>query len=283
MRRKFFVGILIPITIMVTACTNIAVENSKDSESDVSTITVSLDGMNIDEEADIINNNEMVEDEVSDLKVITSEKEYSCEKCGNVVLKTQEEYIVISDSCSQYADDINNLIYQDLVSVSAEDIYGNSEDDCSIHDEEFATKYNTRVFGYDIIKDNLLTIDVSSEITVFAAPHPYLDERQYVYDLESGKKVEIEAFYGSSESDFKALIAEATHDYYIENTETQLQFASDINEDNVFDRAYENASFDNTRLFMKEDCVELAYIEDAIVPHGNGEIRIRITYDKFGA
>ena len=101
---------------------------------------------------------------------------------------------------------------------------------------------------------------------------------QYVFDLQTGKRMEMKDFYSGSEEDFKKLVAEKTKEDYLETNDGYKYFATDADE--AYDTAYEYVSLNGT-VFFKEDCVIYSFAPYDMGPFASGYIDIKLPIEEF--
>lgn len=227
--------------------------------------------------------------EINAFKYGTVEYDYSkvcCEKCGKPLVRAYQEYFVLSDEFSEYADEINNSIKENSVEDPAK-IFDYSDDDCSYHDQYTDTltdTYEKIVWNVDIIKDHYLTVDLSYYSMGVGAAHGYGAGYMLVYDLDTGKKMGISDFFDGTEEEFKKLMAEKTVEYFNSPEGEERNSHDDIGDDeSIYHNAYEQAGFDTTHLDFYEDHVTLVYYQYEIAYYAAGCFYIDIPYEDFHA
>lgn len=227
--------------------------------------------------------------EINAFKYGTVEYDYSkvcCEKCGKPLVRTYQEYFVLSDEFSEYADEINNSIKENSVEDPAK-IFDYSEDDCSYHEQHTDTltdTYDKIVYEVDIIKDHYLTVDLSYYSMGVGAAHGYGAGYMLVYDLETGKQMGISDFFDGSEEEFKKLMADKTVEYFNSSEGEERNDNNSVGTDeSIYQDAYEQAGFDTTHLEFYEDHVTLVYYQYEIACYAAGCFYIDIPYEDFHA
>ncbi|WP_022777935.1 hypothetical protein [Butyrivibrio sp. AE3009] len=208
-------------------------------------------------------------------------RDYFCLDCHRQIIDTFEEYVILDENEYTKAKEINKLIKKDMISERPDDIYDNSKDECGTNDGDNATYHYSKVKNVCLIDDHILAITVSAETDIHTAPHPWLSEKQFLYDMNTGERLDLQEYLGKDEEAFKKLVADATYDFYTKNPDAQHGFYG-CSEEDIHEKAYEYAGYDTTKLFLYPTHMELIYIDDGMVPHGHGEYVIYIPYGEIG-
>ncbi|MCR4756711.1 MAG: RsiV family protein [Butyrivibrio sp.] len=245
----------------------------------------------IDASSGDIHPTDCVYDEYSALKYGTVEYEapkYDCPNCGKTLMRTYQEYFVLSDEYSDHADEINQSIKENIIRYDVDKIFGDyDEDDCSWRGDYYSDvtdTYEQMTWNVDIIKDHYLTVDESYYSMGVGAAHGYGAGYMLVYDLDTGKKMGISDFFDGTEEEFKKLMAEKTVEYFNSTEGEERNSHDDIGDDeSIYHNAYEQAGFDTTHLEFYEDHVTLVYYQYEIAYYAAGCFYIDIPYEDFHA
>ncbi|SHN56183.1 Protein of unknown function [Butyrivibrio hungatei DSM 14810] len=232
-----------------------------------------------------------VYDEYNALKYGTVEYEapkYDCPNCGKTLMRTYQEYFVLSDEYSDHADEINKSIKENIIRYDVDKMFGDyDEDDCSLRGDYYSDvtdTYEQMTWNVDIIKDHYLTVDESYYSMGVGAAHGYGAGYMLVYDLDTGKKMGISDFFDGTEEEFKKLMAEKTVEYFNSPEGEERNSHDDIGDDeSIYHNAYEQAGFDTTHLEFYEDHVTLVYYQYEIAYYAAGCFYIDIPYEDFHA
>ena len=213
---------------------------------------------------------------------------YVCPKCGKLVGKCYEEYPVIDGRYSEHAEEINNSLKELLTAKTAKDLFASDDgddedDDCQWHDYEeglFDT-HESLVWDMHVINDRFLTVDITTYSMSVGGAHGYGTDYQLVYDLETGRNLKNRDIFKGSEEEFKTFIAEKTREYAENSDEDERGRFYSSDPDDIYNSAYENASFEDTNLQYHDDHVDLVYLQYEMGPYAAGVFYIEIPYEEF--
>ena len=224
--------------------------------------------------------------EVTPLKFGAVEYEgesYVCPKCGKLVGKSYQEYPVIDGGYSEHAEEINASLKELLTAQTAEDIFAPDDDHCDWHDYEeglFDT-HESLVWDMHIINNRFLTVEISTYTMAVGGAHGYGTDYQLVYDLQTGKNLKNRDIFKGSEEEFKTFIAQKTKEYAENSDEEERKRFYSSDPDDIYNSAYENASFENTNLQYYDDHLELVYLQYEMGAYASGVFYIDISYEDF--
>ncbi len=207
-----------------------------------------------------------------------------CPDCGTDLVCTYNEYLVLADSVTDYADTINDYLYENALGfVNAEntEISDSPCEDHKDHPEWYRITNDYYVSGVRKICGHFLTVDMSG-YWYGGGAHGYPYRDQYLFDLDTGEALTITDFYDGSETEFKTLIAEKTEEnFYSYDLEDygSPYFAS--NGGDVYEQAYEYSSLDSGTIDFTEDGIIYYYPPYDMGPYASGFIEIFIPYDEL--
>ncbi len=215
-------------------------------------------------------------------KISFDSKTENCPKCGVSLYKVYAESFALDSKYSDHADEINAFFedeFKGRLDISSGDsAMGDST--CEEHQEypeQYCETNEYYVEDVNILKGRYLTVDCSS-YWYGGGAHGMPGKDQYVFDLQTGKRMEMKDFYSGSEEDFKKLVAEKTKEDYLETNDGYKYFATDADE--AYDTAYEYVSLNGT-VFFKEDCVIYSFAPYDMGPFASGYIDIKLPIEEF--
>lgn len=231
-----------------------------------------------------------VEDDINAFKygeVESSSEEADCPYCGTTLFRYYAENFVLDDEFSANADKITDFFRNRrdkfFGSMEESDYAPVDDSDCEYHRE-----YPTQ----NCITDDLYVSDVEmlaggKYMTVSLSgywygggAHGYPNREQYLFDLESGEQIGIGDLYKGTEEEYKRIVAEATQEDFLSYTyENSPYFSNDSNE--VYNQAYDEASFDNPNIEFDEEGVTVFYPPYDMGSYAAGYIDITIPYDRL--
>ena len=116
-------------------------------------------------------------------------KEYTCDECGEVMCRSYEEVFVLNEGYSEYTEQINQLILEDLTIDGLPYIYNDYSAPCGSHSTEY-TEYYCMISDYSLVDSTrYLKIDVSYMTQLASAPAPWRDQESFYYDLQTGERI----------------------------------------------------------------------------------------------
>ena len=207
-----------------------------------------------------------------------------CDKCGTPLEKNYYEYFILDDSVSEYADNINETLYDSAVlSAATGDVIEDVGDaECAEHKEHpdwYLMTDSVNVSDVEIFSDKYLAVNTSG-YWYGGGAHGYPSRNQYLFDLTTGEILTIGDFYEGNDKDFKELIAEKTkedflsYDYY-----SSPYFAQD--EETVYNDAYEYAGLESGCVEFTEDGIVYYYPPYNMGPYASGFIEIFVSYEEL--
>ncbi len=204
-----------------------------------------------------------------------------CPYCGIDVYKGYNEAFILDGRYSDHADEINTFFEDDLKETMDRSDSEDISDDSSCEDhKEYPEQYCTTVESYvtdvNILKDRYLTVEYGS-YWYGGGAHGMPDKNQYIFDLQTGKQMEVKDFYKGTEEDFKKLVAEKTKEDYIKSNGYKY-FAE--NADEAYNTAYEYARIDSY-VFLEEDRVIYSFAPYDMGPFASGFIDIELPIEEF--
>lgn len=207
-----------------------------------------------------------------------------CPDCGTDLVCTYNEYLVLDDHVTNFADTINDYLYENALGFVTAENTEISDSPCEDH-KEHPTWYRITndyyVSGVHEICGHFLTVDMSG-YWYGGGAHGYPYRDQYLFDLDTGEALTITDFYEGSETEFKTLIAEKTEeDFYSYDLEDygSPYFASEGGD--VYEQAYEYASLDSGTIDFTEDGIIYYYPPYDMGPYASGFIEIFVPYDEL--
>ena len=215
-------------------------------------------------------------------KISFNSETKKCPKCGTNLYKVYAEFFTLDSKYSDHADEINTIIQDEfkgrLDRALEDSVMGEST--CEEHQEypeQYCETNEYYVEDVNILKDRYLTVDYSS-YWYGGGAHGMPGKEQYIFDLQTGKRMETKDFYSGSEEDFKKLVAEKTREDYLETQDGYKYFATDADE--AYNTAYEYVHLDGT-VFFKEDCVTYSFAPYDMGPFASGFIDIELPLEEF--
>lgn len=220
-------------------------------------------------------------------RVEGSSAEWKCPYCGTTLFKYYVENFVPDDECSPNADKIADFFMKKrdefLGSMEESDYAPTDESDCEYHLEYPVQNCITD----DLNVGNVEMLASGKYMTVSmygywygGGAHGYPSREQYLFDVQSGEQITIGDLYKGTEEEYKRIVAEATQEDFLTYTyENSPYFSSDSNE--VYNQAYEEASFDNPNIEFDEEGVTIFYPPYDMGAYASGYIDVKIPYERL--
>ncbi|WP_029233469.1 hypothetical protein [Butyrivibrio sp. VCB2006] len=212
-------------------------------------------------------------------------KSRNCPFCDIPIDNAYAEYYVPS------ADKVRNseLIASDLFDMAQTSInYGNPdaeeyihEDGCD-HDQEYSQMYNMTddevIDSVGIIDDRYFYVNYQG-YWYNGGAHGMPSKDQYLYDMDTGKRVSLTDFYTGTENELKAIVAQkvkedyesyafGTAPYWMENSKI------------AYEKAYEYSSL-NGCIFFGEDGIDYIFYPYDLGSYADGFKTYHITYQEL--
>jgi hypothetical protein len=212
---------------------------------------------------------------------------YECPYCGVPLYQKYAECMVIDSSISPKADVINAFLREKMEFFMEPDEalgFPNVVDDseCDYHKEspwQCRVTDDLNVGGVHLIGDHYMTVDMSG-YWYGGGAHGYPNRNQYLFDLNTGENLELTDFYTGTEEEFKKLVAEKTkEDFLSYSYDDSPYFSEDAGE--IYDQAYEEASFETSNIEFTEDGIILIYPPYDMGSYAAGYIEIFISYKEL--
>ena len=211
----------------------------------------------------------------------------TCPYCGTPLLKRYAECMVIDPSVSPKADVINAYLKEEMRAFVHDSEYGYAEglqddSECEYHKEspwQYCVTDDLNVAGVHLIGDHYMTVDMSG-YWYGGGAHGYPNRNQYLFDLNTGESQKLTDFYTGTEEEFKKLVAEKTkEDFLSYSYDDSPYFSEDAGE--IYDQAYEEASFETSNIEFTEDGIILIYPPYDMGSYAAGYIEVFISYKEL--
>ena len=149
-------------------------------------------------------------EEVRDLKFGHCMKhtyEATCKNCGNTFFTDTQEVVFLDDDFARGAEAINTMLMQAKLDKQYESSIPESYTECGQHPSEvggFFGNENT-IKDINVINDRYMTVDYI-ESSAIGGGAMFSHNRQEVYDLEEGDKLEFKDFFKGSNENFLTIV-----------------------------------------------------------------------------
>ncbi len=214
--------------------------------------------------------------------VIYDTQKDTCPYCGTTLCEDYVEAFVLDPSYSEHAEEINEVTKGalELTMEYYNEPHEYSEEDCDSHLES-PTMWDTTTSAYVqdvfIIDERYLAVNMSG-YWYGGGAHGYPTRNQYLFDLVTGEEKTLSDFYEGSEESFKELAARYTVDDFLNYNEDFSPYYFDNSEEEIYDRAYEEAGLTASYVEFTESGVFLVYPPYDMGPYSSGWIDIFIPY-----
>ena len=213
--------------------------------------------------------------------------EVKCADCGTVVEKDYGETFVLDGQYSANADKINESLKAYLVDdiLSKEKVVKVNSDICEEHQNTdydinpYLETYEHSIFGVDILSDKYLAVEVTG-YWYGGGAHGMPTRGQYIYDLETGKEMQLKDFYQGTEKDFKELVAKKTKEDFESYTNGYPPYFAETAED-VYQQAKDLADLTITMVEFTEDKAYIVFPPYEMGPYASGYIEVPISYEEL--
>lgn len=210
--------------------------------------------------------------------------EIKCPYCGTTLYRFYAECFRVNDDVSPESAKINADLKDAFLKFPEQDLeyqktLERDDSECEEHKEypdQYGETYESRVGEVKIMRDRYLVVYESS-YWYGGGAHGQPGFGQFMYDLNTGRRMTIQDFFDGSEEDFKKLCAEKT----VENMQSYGAEESpyfETDPDIVYQSAYEQNGFLSQVDFM-EDGVYLVYPPYEMGPFASGFIEVKLLDD----
>ena len=216
-------------------------------------------------------------------KVETIKGEARCPHCNQVYYSVVADAFVLDPAYSKQADKINAVLMErakqrTAINGSKNDI---SKEACqNMHGTAMYTNtdyYN--VYEVHIVNDRYLAVSEGVEFRPTDAPSGW-ENRQFLFNLQTGSELNIMSFYPGTEDDLKKLLANKVVEHFKERYgEVSKPFSAE-NAETTYNRAYELAKID--AIFFNDDGI-MCYFDNDFrdSPYMTDYFRIRVSYQEL--
>ncbi len=231
-----------------------------------------------------------IEEEINAFKygdVESSSEESKCPYCGTTLFRYYAENFVLDDSFSPNADKITDFLRKRrdefFGGMESSDYAPVDDSDCEYHLEypvQNCITDDQNVGNVEMLADGKYLVVSMSGYWYGGGAHGYPSREQYLFDIAGGEQITIGDLYKGTEEEYKRIVAEATKEDFLSYTyENSPYFSNDSNE--VYNQAYDEASFDNPNIEFDEEGVTVFYPPYDMGSYAAGYIDVKIPYDRL--
>ncbi|MCR4568285.1 MAG: DUF3298 domain-containing protein [Pseudobutyrivibrio sp.] len=217
-------------------------------------------------------------------KLVYNYKESVCPYCGTIVGTTSSTAFQLDDKYSKHAASINEKISEHLACTL--DFMPTSKDKCEQFHEEikdkktFCNSNDSSVEDVLILNNQFLFIDCSFYEYGSGAAHGMVNDKQLIFDLNTGEELNPANFYPGTKDDLDELVAKKVEEDF--NRNPNKYFAEDAQGAKC--NALESVgyySISEAPIFFKEDKIIYKFAPYAVGPWASGFIEIELSYEEF--
>lgn len=222
-------------------------------------------------------------------KVETIKGEARCPHCNQVYYSVAADAFVLDPAYSKQADKINAVLMERAKQRTAMNNSQNeyTKEQCqSMHGSAMYTfSDDYTVSEVHIVNGRYLAVSEIVEYRSTDAPSDW-ENRQFLFDLQTGNELNIMSFYPGTEDDLKKLLANKVVEHFRERYgEVSKPFSAELAE-TTYNDAYKNVALD--AIFFNEDGIMCYFINNGFIkgvegysPYETDYFRVRVSYQEL--